>query len=57
MKKVDRRAVAREASLLGEWLDDGLPSWGKVRTHLDWVNPFWGAKHLDGGASAKPPLP
>jgi hypothetical protein len=37
--------------LLGGWLGDGLASWGKVRTHLDQVSPFWGAKCLDGGAS------
>ena len=50
-KEVIKRALAREASLLGRWLSDGLPSWGKVETHLDRVNPFWGAEHLDGGAS------
>jgi hypothetical protein len=43
--------MAREASLLGGWLGDGLPSWGKVKTHLIWVNPFWGAELQDGGAS------
>ena len=39
-KEVGRRAMAREASLLGGWLGSGLPSWGKVKTHLNWVNPF-----------------
>ena len=43
--------MARETVLLGGWLGIGLPSWGKVETHLDRVNPFWGAEHLDGGAS------
>ena len=38
-------------ALLGRWLGDGLPSWGKVGTHLNWVNPFWGAERLDGRAS------
>ena len=37
------RVLAWEAKLLGGWLGDGLPSWGKVGTHLDWVNPFWGS--------------
>ena len=50
-KEVGRRAVAQEMMLLGKWLGDGLPSWGKVGTHLDWVNPFWSIEHLDGGAS------
>jgi hypothetical protein len=40
MKEVSRRALAREVSLLGGWLDDGLPSWGKVKTHLDQVSAF-----------------
>jgi hypothetical protein len=43
--------MAREASLLGRWLGDDLPTWGKVGTHLDRVSPFWGAECLDGGAS------
>jgi len=32
--------LAQEVSLLGGWLGDGLPSWGKVKTHLDRVSPF-----------------
>ena len=43
--------MAQKTMLLGGWLDIGLPSWGKVGTHLDWGNPFWGAERLDGGAS------
>jgi hypothetical protein len=43
--------MARETVLLDGWLSIGLPSWGKVGTHLDRVNPFWRAEHLDGGAS------
>ena len=41
--------MAQETTLLGGWLSVGLPSWGKVRTHLDRVNPFWVAERLDGG--------
>jgi len=48
---IGKRVMAREMTLLGGWLGVGLPSWGKVKTHLDRVNPFWVAKHLDGGAS------
>ena len=51
MKEVSRRVVAQEMTLLVGWLGNGLPSWGKVRTHLDRVDPFWGAERLDGGAS------
>jgi hypothetical protein len=51
MKEVDRWALAWETTLLGGWLGDGLPSWGKVRTHLDRVNPFCVAERLDEGAS------
>jgi hypothetical protein len=40
--EVGRRAMAREAALLGGWLGIGLPSWGKVKTDLDQVSPFWG---------------
>jgi hypothetical protein len=40
MKEVSRRVLAWEAMLLGGWLGDGLPSWGKVRTHLNRVSPF-----------------
>jgi hypothetical protein len=47
-KEVGRRVKAREMALLGRWLGDGLPSWGKVRTHLDQVIPFRGSS-LDGG--------
>ena len=50
-KEVGKRVMAREMVLLGGWLGVGLPSWGKVRTHLDCVNPILGAEHLDGGAS------
>jgi hypothetical protein len=50
MKEVAGRVLAQETVLLGGWLGDGLPSWGKVETHLNQVNPFWGVKHLDGGA-------
>ena len=49
--EVGRRAMARETVLLGGWFDIGLPSWGKVETHLDRVSPFWGTEHLNGGAS------
>ena len=43
--------MAQETMLLGGWLGVGLPSWGKVGTNLDQVNPFWGAECSDGGAS------
>ena len=35
MKEVGRRVLAWETVLLGGWLGDGVPLWGKVRTHLD----------------------
>jgi hypothetical protein len=41
-----RRVIARETELLGRWLGDGLPSWGKVGTHLDRVSPFWWVERL-----------
>ena len=50
-KEASRQVLAQEAALLGKWLGGGLPSWGKVRTHLDRINPFWGDKCLDGGAT------
>jgi hypothetical protein len=50
VKEVGRRVLAREARLLGRWLDNGLPLGGKVGTHLDQVSPFWAAERLDGGA-------
>ena len=37
--------------LLGGWLGVGLPSWGKVETHLNWVNLFERGERLDGGAN------
>jgi hypothetical protein len=43
VKKVSRWVVALETVLLGGWLGDGLPSWGKVKTHLNWVDPFGGS--------------
>jgi hypothetical protein len=39
-KEVGKRVMARETALLGGWLGIGLPSWGKVGTHLDRFNPF-----------------
>jgi hypothetical protein len=39
-KEVGRWKLARETTLLGRWLSDGLTSWGKVETHLDQVDPF-----------------
>jgi hypothetical protein len=41
-KEVGGRVMAQAGELLGGWLGSGLPSWGKVKTHLDWVSPFWG---------------
>jgi hypothetical protein len=51
VKEVGRWVMAREMMLLGGWLNVGLPSWEKVKTHLDRVYPFWGAERPDGGAS------